>query len=366
MSLDDPTILQFSVPYQLVPSGRDTVRLIASGSLPVTLESSAFSMTRLCEMLNRGCSKDDLLEVGGDAVRVRRTVESLVKRGLVRRLAPAPEDLQKLIPRWQRQISAFRKYETSDCTRYDVFRRIRNARVVLIGVGGLASWCLQHLVAAGLGRIVLVDFDRVEESNLSRQSLFLQEHVGRKKIDAAADMIGKLSTHTTVDAVDQRVNSETDITKLVERFHPIDLVILTADRPIWGISVWASHACGKAKIPLLRGNSNGVGPIMVLGETACPACEWPALKETFEDAEEIIRYYRTEPRSSVVKSALSTEIALAGTLLADEALHHLATTGDFSRRDRKSAVRNKLGLEVKREPKERHPNCEVCGEAAAV
>ena len=105
---------------------------------------------------------------------------------------------------------------------------------------------------------------------------------------------------------------------------------------------------------------------MVLGETACPACEWPALKETFEDAEEIIRYYRTEPRSSVVKSALSTEIALAGTLLADEALHHLATRGEFLRRDRKSAVRNKLGLEVKREPKERHPNCEVCGEAAAV
>ena len=74
-------------------------------------------------------------------------------------------------------------------------RKLKNAKVLVVGTGGLGAPLIQYLAAAGVGTIGIVDFDIVEDSNLQRQVLFTQEDIGRPKVDAAYDRITKQNPH---------------------------------------------------------------------------------------------------------------------------------------------------------------------------
>src|SRR5476651_229018 len=67
--------------------------------------------------------------------------------------------------------------------------KLKQAKVLCIGTGGLGAPLGLYLAAAGVGRIGLVDFDKVDDSNLQRQILFSTKDVGRPKIEAAADRL---------------------------------------------------------------------------------------------------------------------------------------------------------------------------------
>ncbi|MFF1877622.1 ThiF family adenylyltransferase [Leifsonia sp. NPDC058230] len=77
-------------------------------------------------------------------------------------------------------------------------RRIRNARVLVVGAGGLGSAVLPALAAAGFGTIGIVDGDRVETSNLPRQSIHTPAEVGNAKVDSAARAVTALDAETVV------------------------------------------------------------------------------------------------------------------------------------------------------------------------
>src|SRR6266850_5096103 len=77
-------------------------------------------------------------------------------------------------------------------------RRIKAARVLCIGAGGLGSPAALYLAAAGVGTIGLVDFDQVDVSNLQRQILYGTSDVGRKKLEAASERIRDLNPNITV------------------------------------------------------------------------------------------------------------------------------------------------------------------------
>lgn len=68
-------------------------------------------------------------------------------------------------------------------------RRLKKAKVLVVGTGGLGSPLLQYLVAAGIGTIGIVDFDVVEASNLQRQVLFTMDDIGRPKVEAARERL---------------------------------------------------------------------------------------------------------------------------------------------------------------------------------
>jgi molybdopterin/thiamine biosynthesis adenylyltransferase/rhodanese-related sulfurtransferase len=78
-------------------------------------------------------------------------------------------------------------------------KRIRNARVLLVGAGGLGSPTALYLAAAGVGTLGIVDFDTVDLSNLQRQVLHGTSDVGRPKIDSARDRIVDLNPHVVVE-----------------------------------------------------------------------------------------------------------------------------------------------------------------------
>lgn len=76
--------------------------------------------------------------------------------------------------------------------------RLLTARVAVVGAGGIGSPALQYLAAAGVGQLTLIDDDRVELSNLQRQTLFGTDQIGTPKVDAAAAAIAALNPDVRV------------------------------------------------------------------------------------------------------------------------------------------------------------------------
>ena len=91
--------------------------------------------------------------------------------------------------------------QTSSVLDADAAERIAHARVLIVGVGGLGSPSALYLAAAGIGTLVLVDFDHVDESNLQRQILYSTEDVGRPKLEAAAARLRGLNPAVRIETV---------------------------------------------------------------------------------------------------------------------------------------------------------------------
>lgn len=77
--------------------------------------------------------------------------------------------------------------------------RLRNARVLVVGAGGLGAPLIQYLAAAGVGHIGIVDDDIVSRSNLQRQIIFGTDDIGARKAVAAAGFVKRLNPHVVVD-----------------------------------------------------------------------------------------------------------------------------------------------------------------------
>ena len=86
--------------------------------------------------------------------------------------------------------------------------RLLAASVLVVGAGGLGSAVLQYLAAAGIGRIVVIDDDTVDLSNLQRQVIHDQAWIGRPKVDSAATRIAALNPDVAVEAVHGRLTDD--------------------------------------------------------------------------------------------------------------------------------------------------------------
>jgi adenylyltransferase/sulfurtransferase len=87
--------------------------------------------------------------------------------------------------------------------------RLKAASVAIVGAGGIGSPAIQYLAAAGVGRLVLIDDDRVEPSNLQRQTIFTTSDTGAAKVDAAAAAALRINPHVTVEPHRVRLDRDT-------------------------------------------------------------------------------------------------------------------------------------------------------------
>lgn len=131
----------------------------------------------------------------------------------------------------------------------DTQRRLADARIVVLGAGGLGSAVVPILVAAGIGTIVVVDDDDVDATNLHRQLLHAPNDVGRPKVDSAADAAHALSPETEVVRVPIRFDEE-NADDLLEG---ADLVVDGTDDIL--TRYVADDAAARAGIPLVWGSA---------------------------------------------------------------------------------------------------------------
>jgi len=100
-------------------------------------------------------------------------------------------------------------------------KRLKNARVLCVGAGGLGSPALMYLAAAGVGTLGIVEFDEVDESNLQRQIIHGQSDIGRPKARSARDSVLQINPHVTVNLHETRLDSENSM----EIFGDYDLIV---------------------------------------------------------------------------------------------------------------------------------------------
>ena len=86
--------------------------------------------------------------------------------------------------------------------------KLKAARVIAIGAGGLGSPLLQYLAAAGVGEIAIVDDDIVSLSNLHRQILHSTEAIGRLKVDSAEEALARINPHVRIEKIVARLSED--------------------------------------------------------------------------------------------------------------------------------------------------------------
>jgi sulfur-carrier protein adenylyltransferase/sulfurtransferase len=130
--------------------------------------------------------------------------------------------------------------------------RLRAARVLVIGAGGLGSAVLQYLCAAGIGRLTIVDHDRVEESNLHRQPIYRMSDVGSLKAQAARDALLGANPEVRIDAICERL-TPANAQRLVAG---VDVVVDAADS--FAVTYVVSDECQRSKTPLISASVLGL------------------------------------------------------------------------------------------------------------
>jgi molybdopterin/thiamine biosynthesis adenylyltransferase len=122
---------------------------------------------------------------------------------------------------------------------------LAKAKVVVIGIGGIGSPALQYLAGAGVGTLVLVDDDAVEESNLQRQTIYREDDVGRRKAELAEVWVREFDPVLEASWVCDRVIADNAASVIAGT----DLVVDGCDNFATRLAV--SDACVAAKVPLL-------------------------------------------------------------------------------------------------------------------
>lgn len=187
-------------------------------------------------------------------------------------------------------------------------QRLSQAAVLVIGAGGLGCAVLQYLAAAGAGHLIVVDHDRVEESNLHRQPLYRMQDVGNSKALAARTALRALNPHVTIEALAERLTAAT-VESLVSR---VGLVVDCADS--FAVTYILSDACLRLQRPLVSASVLGFsGYAGVFCERA------PSYRAVFPD---LPRQVGTCASSGVMGSA----VGVLGTLQAHLSLAVLLQT----------------------------------------
>jgi adenylyltransferase/sulfurtransferase len=199
-------------------------------------------------------------------------------------------------------------------------QRLKAARVLCIGAGGLGSPLVMYLAAAGVGTIGIVDDDHVSLSNLQRQIAHDTPHVGVSKVESAREMIARLNPHVTVETHDTRIDAANAM-DLVSRY---DIVADGSDN--FATRYLVSDACYLARRPLAFaavGPFDGYVTTFKPHETKPDGTPWPTYRCLFPEA---------PPPGTVANCAevgvLGAVVGVVGTLQATEVLKELIGIGD--------------------------------------
>lgn len=228
-------------------------------------------------------------------------------------------------------------------------KRLKAGSVLLVGAGGLGSPLALYLAAAGVGRIGLVDFDVVDETNLHRQLLHGTDDVGRSKLDSAADTLAQVNPHVTVERHPVRLDS-TNVMDILPRY---DVVADGTDN--FASRYLVNDACVLAGIPNAWGavfQFEGQASVFGAPGGPCYRCLYPD----------------PPPPGSVPNCAeggvLGVLPGIIGLLQANEVLKLLLGTGETL--TGRLVLFDALAGSFREVKLARDPKCPVCGDAPSI
>lgn len=174
--------------------------------------------------------------------------------------------------RYMPNINYFSRYIGSGGNRYTPQRKISETTILLLGLGGGGSNILTMLAGLGPKKIVIVDYDNVEESNLGRQLLYKESDIGTPKAEAAARAISEMNKDIEIEAYNKKIEKPEDVLDVIDG---VNLVICAIDEPPFVAQRIVNEAIVKANVPCVFGASQvsrGRVFTVIPGVTGCFDC----------------------------------------------------------------------------------------------
>ncbi|MDR9394834.1 MAG: HesA/MoeB/ThiF family protein [Roseovarius sp.] len=227
-------------------------------------------------------------------------------------------------------------------------KKLKEARVLVIGAGGLGAPVLTYLAAAGVGRIGVVDDDVVSNSNLQRQVIFRDADIGKPKVFAAAEAMQALNPYVEVRPYQRRLTGDV----AADLFAEYDMILDGTDN--FGTRYLSNRAAHGAGRPLVSGAlSQWEGQLSVFDTargTPCYECIFPEA-----------------PAPGLAPSCAETGVmgplpGVIGAMMAGEAIKIITGAGAPLRGE--MLIYDALFGETRKFALTRRPDCPVCGAAA--
>ena len=247
------------------------------------------------------------------------------------------------------QIARYSRHLTLPQVGVEGQQRLLNASVLIVGVGGLGCPAALYLAAAGVGRIGLVDFDRVDASNLQRQVLFTRDDLGEQKVDAAARRLRQLNPDVTIERHAVRLDADNGISLL----DSYDLVLDGSDN--FTTRYLVNDAAVLTRTPNVFGSIfrfEGQLSIFGVAEQPCYRCLFP-----------------TPPPNDEIPNCAEGGVlgvlpGTVGTLQATEALKWILGIG--TPLVGRLRLYDALGMQSRELNIPRDPGCAVCGDQPTI
>ncbi|MDH5444065.1 MAG: molybdopterin-synthase adenylyltransferase MoeB [Gammaproteobacteria bacterium] len=222
--------------------------------------------------------------------------------------------------------------------------KLAQSTALIIGLGGLGSPIAMYLATAGVGHLILVDFDEVELSNLQRQIIHHNKDLGRPKVESAKDTLLSLNPETRITCINEKL----DEAELTEQVRQADVVLDGSDN--FTTRFMVNRVCVKQKTPLVSGAAIRMeGQIAVfmnnLPDSPCYQCLYK------EEGEEETRCSET--------GVLAPVVGIIGSLQATEAIKILSDITDES--TGWILIMDALRQEWRKLKLAKDPNCPICG-----
>jgi len=232
------------------------------------------------------------------------------------------------LKRYERQIRIFGEARQE---------RLKNARVFIAGAGGLGSPVSIYLAAAGIGRIRIVDHEKVELNNLNRQILHRDEDTGKKKVVSALERLKKLNPDIQVEAISEMMD-ENNVLELVEGF---DAIVDGLDN--FYTRYLLNRAAIARNIAFFHGAINGLygqATTIIPGKTACLRCIFP------------------EPPPPTTFPVIGATCGVIGCIQATEVIKYLVRIGSLL--ENSLLLWDGLNGKIDQIKLERNPDCIDC------
>ena len=222
-------------------------------------------------------------------------------------------------------------------------QRLTDARVLIIGLGGLGSSSSVYLAAAGVGHLVLVDFDEVDISNLQRQIVHATRDIGRLKVDSAAEHLLELNPEIQITKIDHKIENE----ELEEQIKSSSVVLDCSDNFQTRFAI--NDACVKYKIPLVSG----------------AAIRFEAQVSVFDSRHEDSPCYRClygneaeVEQTCTANGVISPLLGIVGSIQACEAMKLIMNLGETL--EGRLLLLDVMHMEWHTAKLNKDPNCPVC------
>ncbi|MBA7638162.1 Molybdopterin-synthase adenylyltransferase [subsurface metagenome] len=218
--------------------------------------------------------------------------------------------------------------------------KLKQAKVIIAGGGGLGSPSSIYLAAAGVGTIRIVDHGSVELSNLNRQVLHWDEDIGRRKVASAAEKLKRLNPGVEIEAIEE-VITEVNVSQLVADF---DLIVDAMDN--LPTRYLLNKAAIDKNIPFFHGavyGFEGRAMTIIPGKSACLQC---------------VYHGAVIPESKF--PVIGVTPAVIGCIQAAEVIKYIAGVGELL--TNRLLIYDGLNLKFTEFKVKKDPNCEHCGQ----